>query len=124
MDPITGRESGDVGSRADEGWTAKPVVPLIAHQLLASMGSIRSVVRALADRGDSVTAAERARLLGLVDRRAEQVSAVLRDLVLGLPAEALQALGRQRADRMERAEADRVERAEIERAEIERSEGS
>ena len=88
-----------MGGCPDDAWISEPAVPVIAHELLASMGSIRSTVRALAQRGDTVDAVERARILLLVDRRAEHVTAVLRDLVRGLTAEAVQALIRDRTAR-------------------------
>lgn len=68
------------------------MVAVVAHSLLSSMAVIAGAADTLVDRADRLSPEQTSALLEMIEGQATHVSGVLRDLVLGMPADALSAL--------------------------------
>ena len=68
------------------------MVAVVAHSLLSSMAVIAGAADTLRERADRLSPEQTSQLLDMIGGQASHVSGVLRDLVLGLPADALAAL--------------------------------
>jgi hypothetical protein len=74
------------------GTDSDAIIAVVAHSLLSSMSVVAGAAHTLEHRWDDLGPGRRADLLAMITTQSDHVAGVLRDLVRGLPADALSAL--------------------------------
>lgn len=90
----------DMAASAEEQWQKDPTAAVICHGLLGRLAIIEGAATTLGESWERLDEPTRARLLSMISAQAADTASALRDVVRGLPADALAAL-----DAMSRDEA-------------------